>query len=104
MNNHTPGPWSYELEDSQLIRDSEGNSIVEVFLPMHRELGYDKSAEIQEANARLIAAAPDLLEALKQLMADYEAIIAGEFNWNESDENSPLWVKCNQAIAKAGGA
>jgi len=47
---HTPGPWEIDFSDMEITR---GQKVV----------GYlDK---VNEANARLIAAAPDLLEALK---------------------------------------
>ena len=55
---HTPGPWRYAPTNtetvSHLVRCSEGHAIADVThwfdLPV-------------EANARLIAAAPDMLEA-----------------------------------------
>ncbi len=59
---HTPGPWgcidtSYHAYDYRLTKP-DGSP-----LPLSIE-GNDHSE--QRANARLIAAAPDLLEALKQ--------------------------------------
>ena len=61
--NHTKGPWSYY------------KTSVYVKLPYvwvattNRELaGMPEDQEAEYANARLIAAAPELLEALKQAM------------------------------------
>jgi hypothetical protein len=58
MNAHTPGPWRYKsCEDTNYMRiycsndPSEGDNL----------RGY-----CGEANARLIAAAPELLEALRR--------------------------------------
>lgn len=64
MSAHTPGPWSAE---KYLLDDDEpnGGSVCEI----NCIVGY--VAEIvhgNEADARLIAAAPELLEALKGLM------------------------------------
>ena len=68
MSKHTPGPWQTDQAEHdapyQDIRIHAGKgSICSVWIddaPLH-----DYNAE-QRANARLIAAAPDLLEALKQ--------------------------------------
>ena len=68
---HTPGPWKLNSKgwDGQFIygtdeRVPDGRRfIAEV------DLNYDGS----EANARLIAAAPDLLDAAKLVLAWYEA-------------------------------
>lgn len=60
----TKGPWSYELSDRLSdgsdclsISDADGSSIAEMMCP----------ADVEEANARLIAAAPDLYAALKDV-------------------------------------
>ena len=70
---HTPGPWSTYtiLQPSENHRGWEiapkrGNRVAAVY-PMCTEDGSDPSEEAQ-ANARLIAAAPDLLAALKMLL------------------------------------
>ena len=71
--NHTPGPWSIEWNHQSntpdLIRafvDGEMQDIVEMS-------GEGKDSETL-ANANLIYAAPDLLSALRFLLADYVAI------------------------------
>lgn len=63
---HTPGPWgcidtSNHAHDYRLTKP-DGST-----LPLHVEAN-DHSE--QRANARLIAAAPDLLEALKYVLED----------------------------------
>jgi len=59
MSKHTPGPWAYQ-EDSDaythIVRGPNNRFIC--------QLNQSTSAEI-EANARLIAAAPELLSALQ---------------------------------------
>lgn len=70
MSKHTPGPWEYEPTGQTVYGISEGgcNKIVETFMVANiRGWGHlqylPNGAEIQDANGRLIAAAPDLLAA-----------------------------------------
>jgi len=58
---HTPGPWTVEISEGELVVGQPGpdGSIVYV------ERYYPEDPE-HRANARLIAAAPELLEALKK--------------------------------------
>ena len=92
MTEHTPGPW--EIEDHyhfsyRWISGPEHSQLAQVVWCMEDE---DRSPEC-EANAHLIAAAPDLLEALEALVLD------------ESKEYIPtrLWDAARAAIAKAKG-
>ena len=63
MSGHTPGPWM--AKDSRLynfafdVDDANGSPVAEV---CSKHGGQDDEAR---ANARLIAAAPDMLEALR---------------------------------------
>jgi hypothetical protein len=59
---HTPGPW--QLKRFGAIFSSSGEYIV--------DLGISRRYVNPEANARLIAAAPDLLEALEGCLAQLE--------------------------------
>ncbi len=59
MSKHTPGPWLYDSLDRVVIRAG-----IEDIAHM------DRSAS--DADARLIAAAPELLEALNDLLEEYE--------------------------------
>ena len=102
MNKHTPGPWKFykgklRPKFSQVmiieIRDKTGKSIV-------KWTGFDgvnlPKKEI-EANARLMAAAPELLEALKTLITALDNC-PGEFNYPAKIEDMARAV-----IAKAKG-
>lgn len=61
---HTPGPWHVGQFDEQLfVSDSTRNFDVCIIQPQHANPSSDA-----RANARLIAAAPDLLEALEALV------------------------------------
>ena len=89
MSKHTPGPWRY-MAGTHSHYDSEGKAIARVYGPR----GIDCSR--RDANARLIAAAPDLLEALKGMLSrtDGQAI----YNFME-----PQREAARAAIAKATG-
>ena len=60
---HTPGPWHTDGWENMVINDQWGTTIVIAPGSSTGTLGEMK------ANARLIAAAPDLLEAVKNLLA-----------------------------------
>jgi len=64
---HTPGPWKLDLQETYEwpteeieIMDNDGDGFI-------AKVYAHTNIETQKANARLIAAAPDLLEALKEL-------------------------------------
>ena len=75
---HTPGPW---LTDRRNVHTGQiatihhclNNDWVEIWTDKWAETGLGEAE--QEANARLIAAAPDLLEALK-LIAETDPVDA----------------------------
>lgn len=86
---HTPGPWVWRFygRDDDWVRDPKGEAVVQV--------GYN--AYEREENARLIAAAPELLAALKAARN-----IIGEFC--ESDDfHQKHCVALDAVIAKAEG-
>ncbi|MBQ0339654.1 hypothetical protein J9236_00165 [Providencia rettgeri] len=55
---HSPAPWKYNSNITGDVDDSTGAMVACVY-PI-----YDKNAEEMKANAYLIAAAPELLEVL----------------------------------------
>lgn len=62
---HTPGPWAYQEESDAYTH------IVRAGDRFLCQLSQDTSGE-SEANARLMAAAPDLLEALRMMVRGLE--------------------------------
>jgi hypothetical protein len=63
VSNHTPGPWHYEespLKTGWCV--VTGNNYL---ADVHKHVGATADDARDEANARLIAAAPELLEALE---------------------------------------
>jgi pimeloyl-ACP methyl ester carboxylesterase len=68
--NHTPGPWTaWKEEEYHAIGSSNGRALALVYLCDYPEEQGEKQAQ---ANARLIAAAPELLEALQDLLRQVE--------------------------------
>ena len=56
MNKHTPGPWTYEqISNNAYVIDENGSAV----------MLYRNPDDEMKANASLIAAAPELLEALE---------------------------------------
>lgn len=86
MNTHTPGAWD---KFQNLIVDDKKQVIASV---SYRQDGY------VQANARLIAAAPDLLEALKDVLPFAQRYCS------QNNIDAELHLKlANDAIAKAKG-
>lgn len=118
---HTPGPWEM-IPREQAIRT--GDAYAKDGWASY-VVGFDVWAadgerpivgpngipalEADEANARLIAAAPDLLGALITAREAIASCDIGAFGWGDADgEPYPLkdelLAKFDAAIAKAGGA
>ena len=84
---HTPGPWKYN--DKTDVYDSAGATVCELYK------GYE-TRPAPRANAILIAAAPELLEALEEL----EALGSLEL----PQRRDAALFKAKAAIAKAKGS
>jgi len=93
---HTPGPWVAASSPSSVVGwpicGKMGRIIGDVAC-LHARPGTDAYAEV-EANAHLIAAAPDLLAALKRCVVLAAAHPGGD---------DPNVARANAAIAKAEG-
>lgn len=61
---HTPGPWESFGGPDFCITDSNGASVAQLW---NKYEDYFKPYEESEANARLIAAAPEMLEVLEYI-------------------------------------
>lgn len=74
---HTPGPWEVDAIDSTTIQiKAEGAVVAEVASAS----AFTRLSEEQRANARLIAAAPELLDALQNFADQMD----GCMNWPDT--------------------
>lgn len=85
---HTPAPW--EIQGSSICSEENCIAVIE------DDGGYECPAEQRQSNARLIAAAPDLLAACKRLLK--ASLISGPKEFCDARD------ACEAAIAKAEGA
>jgi len=96
MSKHTPGPWEVRPGEPWVIAKAYGDmkSVVHLNLPV-------RQSEEQQANSRLIAAAPELLNALIRIMpfVDCIAVITPE----DFIEYPSALAAAKAAIAKATG-
>lgn len=69
MSNHTPGPWFAQraIKDGWYIVARDARQMV-----VHTHDTEEEYGPIDDADARLIAAAPELLEALENLLKVHE--------------------------------
>ena len=109
MNKHTPGPWS--------VDDNHGKRYIEPIYSNEpiAEICKKKGDEYT-ANARLIAAAPDLLEALEALADSAPSACCVDFHhkpgdYHDADESclaldryEAACLSARAAIARARGA
>lgn len=87
---HTPGPWRVVISDNGdrcEIEAANKDCVARAFAPFP----FDTSWDERDANARLIAAAPELLEALQDLVDT--GFVGG-----------PQLKRAQAAIAKATGS
>ena len=98
---HTPGPWYIGKDFSdqgrhiyaeQMVCDDDG----EMWHPLIATTDDDERLVNWQANAVLIAAAPDLLSALNAML--------NHMGMDEDEWNKPTFDQARAAIAKATGA
>lgn len=80
MNKHTPGPWKFSRPLKVGGFKSDGYQIFDDTHGLIAEIPTGTSHDLEEvqANARLIAAAPELLMALKKLHGNHQGSSAQE--------------------------
>lgn len=107
MTKHTPGPWHVDGVHSEALHDicmtnpppAEGSPVVLASVEYDEDRGTCPTLAEANANARLIAAAPDLLAAAMQLIEGAESE-----NWDRyrgTDEPRTGIAELRAAIAKA---
>jgi hypothetical protein len=108
---HTPGPWEYRptkyhdwgtvcVDGFVLCQAREPKTVMDAeFLNEHRRNGTDP----WEANARLIAAAPDLLEALEAMLSHTNGWDEAQLRKRWGEQVVAEILAARAAIAKAKG-
>jgi hypothetical protein len=90
---HTPGPWT--AIGAFIENRHSGIAVCKTMCRLNDEGHFPVESEA-DANARLIAAAPDLLESLKAMLDDFCGYDMDKFD-------KELAAKAEAAIAKAEG-
>jgi len=98
MANHTSGPWEVLQSDGYLQIVSDGN-IAHGVASVYARNG----VSAMYANAKLIAAAPDLLEALEKLLFNHICLVeSGDCGkWNVEEEVEVIAAR--KVISRAKG-
>ena len=101
---HTPGPWEWTWEDESMVSLHGPDIMVDHVLACTpckacRKRG-GKCLSPNDANARLIVAAPDMLEALEELEHAYGDFHGEPFAFPEDHPHT----HARAAIAKATGS
>ena len=93
---HTPGPWTAQNDGRDIISIQHSNNdpgaISMTLAKVTARMTWRSQAE---ANARLIAAAPDLLDALRNISELYDS--------DEGCRSLPEYIAARAAIARATG-
>lgn len=92
MPSFTPGPWKIIDHDEDYIAITDDEQMYGI-CKIEEDASENRSA--MKANARLIAAAPELLEALKETIA--------WMNWDEAGWEKDFVLKVRELIARAEG-
>ncbi len=103
MNAYTPGPWAIDWNVSRLdVFSGDAATLVASIRRSAISAGIDETAR---ANARLIAAAPDMLAALQGLLAsdsaDMYAIVGRDVDGHPLNAAGVARMNARAAIAKA---
>jgi hypothetical protein len=88
MSGHTPGPWTWTPNGSDVVIVDATGGLVAVVRPD------DRHSDRSFADIRLIAAAPELLEVLRDVLAVYDG---------PQPVTVGLLERMRAAVARAGG-
>jgi hypothetical protein len=99
MSKHTKGPW--EAAERGAYSDYDGDSVVILGDDMRIAVVQHSGAAWQTANARLMVAAPDMLEALENAALQIEYL---HDKFGETGTGMSVLFQVRAAIAKATGA
>ncbi len=101
VRQHTPGPWKAHFEEGYFVTGPDlGRVAMMMNLKGAHGLGGRRSGAESAANCRLIAAAPDMLEALRKAVV----LLAGACVHSPELEPHEAYEAVSAAIAKAVGS
>ena len=103
---HTPGPWHFFNSGAGLIRSENGKTIAQLKSVLRQ--GFRKAADLDEevANARLMAAAPVMLEALRyaaELIPTARRYFPKSVKFSDRFQLENVCATIGKAIAQAEG-
>ena len=101
QRNYTPGPWSWwpkccGYPAGAITQDGSGSHIA-------KPVNFLRASELTKANAHLIAAAPELLEALEELSNALTSAYGDLERMGNRDHDYQSIYEADQAIKKAYG-
>lgn len=101
---HTPGPWLVDKNSTLLLitADYIPDGIICEITPPDTQSDGGRNREVENANARLIAAAPELLANLIELV-NAEKASRDSFNGKSIARIEAALAHADSAIAKAEG-
>jgi hypothetical protein len=102
MSGHTPGPWTIKYETNVgAARSGCDWAVVAATGAFSTNTDSGEHDTENKANARLIAAAPELLAALEEILSGYTGLLAAL--GHDTPSRTDL-IRAEVAIAKAKGA
>lgn len=108
MNQHTPGPWKVDVWDYPLanpprkeLKIQSGSNLLATLQCDYTGANPYTIPQVEaEANASLIVAAPDLMDAVRELLGDLDDYEQFK-NTDENPVASATLCRARQALAKA---
>ena len=105
---HTPGPWMASRlgQRDPLVHSMDGQTVVASILNQSdapTKPGRLNETDTAFANARLIAAAPELLEVLKAVLTHYapQSLTADDWVFSGNSQTDAVLRNARAAIARA---
>lgn len=106
MAKHTPGPWHVVGNVPCIASDIGGDNPKVICRIELKDSGFvfEPDYEVRNANARLIAAAPDLLAVLKDLYALADQVVPGTYNgWRDVEARVQEVLAIAEGIEQGAG-
>lgn len=102
---YTKGPWHWQrCRTMQHLQDADGNCFAQISMPCPHLYRETETREAYEANARLIAAAPDQNASLTELLAEdvlFAWVNETGIGKAEYQRRSAIVERARAALAKA---